>query len=152
MKQRIYTDTSVFGGCFDDEFLFYSTQIISEFKEGKKILVVSDLTLQEIEAAPEEVQNLLKTIPDNFREHVVLDKEANILAQKYIKEKAISSKHLVDAQHIAIATINRADVLISWNFKHIVNLRRIHFYNSTNLKHGYPILEIRSPREIIDAS
>jgi len=49
-----------------------------------------------------------------------------------------------------LATINRADVLISWNFKHIVNLKRIHGYNAVNLKLGYPILEIRSPKEIID--
>ena len=59
-------------------------------------------------------------------------------------------KFLIDAQHIAIATINRVDVLVSWNFKHIVNLRRIQLYNATNLKYGYALIEIRSPREVID--
>lgn len=60
------------------------------------------------------------------------------------------TEYLLDAQHIAIATINRVDVLVSWNFKHIVNLRRIHLYNSINLKYGYPLIEIRSPREVIN--
>jgi len=72
------------------------------------------------------------------------------LSKKYIEEKAVSEKYLVDAQHIALATINHVDVLISWNFKHIVNLRRIQLYNSINLKYGYPLVEIRSPREVID--
>jgi predicted nucleic acid-binding protein len=54
-----------------------------------------------------------------------------------------------DALHIALATAARVDVLVSWNFKHIVNLRRIHAFNAVNLKHGYPVLEIRNPREVI---
>lgn len=54
----------------------------------------------------------------------------------------------IDAQHIAVATISRVDVLVSWNFSHIVNLARIRGYNSVNLRQGYPILEIRSPREV----
>ncbi len=53
-------------------------------------------------------------------------------------------------KHFAIATINRVDVLVSWNFRHIVNLSRIRLYNSVNLKYGYPLLEIRSPREVLD--
>ena len=56
---------------------------------------------------------------------------------------------LVDAEHIAIATINRVDVLVSWNFRHIVNLQKIRGYNSVNLKYGYSLLEIRSPLEVI---
>ena len=52
--------------------------------------------------------------------------------------------------HIAIATIYNADVLASWNFKHIVNLNRIRLYNSINMRIGYKILEIRTPREILN--
>ena len=55
----------------------------------------------------------------------------------------------VDAQHIAIATVGRVDVLVSWNFRHIVNLVRIHGYNSVNLRKGYPMIEIRTPREVL---
>lgn len=56
---------------------------------------------------------------------------------------------LADAQHIAAATVHRADILVSWNFKHIVNLRRIHGFNSLNLREEYPLLEIRTPREVV---
>lgn len=151
MKLRVYTDTSVFGGCFDEEFLEPSNELMKEFKSGEKILVTSDLTLREIENAPQDIKNMFLSMPVGFREYLVLEEEAKDLAKKYIKEKAISPKYLIDAQHIAIATVNRVDVLVSWNFKHIVNLKRIHFYNATNLKYGYPIIEIRSPREILNA-
>jgi len=71
------------------------------------------------------------------------------IARHYIEEGVVSEEYLVDAQHIAIATVSRVDVLVSWNFKHIVNLSKIRVYNSVNLKYGYPLLEIRSPREVL---
>jgi len=80
---------------------------------------------------------------------VVLNEEARKLAEYYIKEGIVSEKYLVDAQHIAIATVYKVDVLVSWNFKHIVNLQKIKQYNAINLKYGYTLLEIRSPREVI---
>lgn len=78
-----------------------------------------------------------------------LTEEAFDLAKRYIEEGVLGGGKLVDAEHIAIATVNRVDVLVSWNFKHIVNLQRIRGYNSVNLKCGYPLLEIRSPLEVI---
>lgn len=72
-----------------------------------------------------------------------------MLATSYISSGVIGAAKKVDAQHIATATVHRVDVLVSWNFKHIVNLERIHGYNSVNLRHGYPLLEIRSPQEVI---
>jgi len=150
MKPRIYTDTSVIGGCLDIEFEKHSLELLEEFKTGSKIITISDLTLKEIEDAPTEIKEMLDSIPEKNIEYVELDDEARFLANKYIEEKAISENFLVDSQHIAIATINRNDVLVSWNFKHIVNLRRIHLYNSTNLKYGFPTIEIRSPREVIN--
>ncbi|MDZ7261875.1 MAG: PIN domain protein [candidate division KSB1 bacterium] len=150
MKLRVYADTSVLGGCFDEEFMTPSKALIEEFKRGYKILLVSDLTLKEIEEAPRKIQDILQSIPTDFKEFVILDDESKLLAQKYIDEEVISNKLLVDAQHIAIATVNRADVLVSWNFRHIVNLRKIRLYNSVNLKYGYSVIEIRSPLEVID--
>jgi hypothetical protein len=98
----------------------------------------------------QEVQDILAEIPERHIEYVELVEEAVNLAKKYIGEGVIGEGNLVDAEHIAIATVCRVDVLVSWNFKHIVNLQRIHGYNSVNLKHGYPLLEIRSPLEVID--
>jgi hypothetical protein len=82
-------------------------------------------------------------------EEVTFDAEASELAQRYLAAGVIGAPHLADARHIATATIKRVDVLVSWNFKHIVNLDRIHGYNSVNLRLGYAILEIRSPQEVL---
>ena len=147
---RIYVDTSVLGGCFDPEFKEWSEKLIGEFVSGLKKAVISDLTLREIEEAPEEIKEIERKIPEPNKEYVILDKEAEKLANLYIKEKVVSKKYIVDAQHIAIATINKVDVLVSWNFKHIVNLSKIRLYNAVNLKYGYNILEIRTPREVVD--
>ena len=128
MRLRIYIDTSVIGGCLDKEFQNASMELIDKFKRGEMIAVISELTTLELKDVPQEAVNL---------------------AGKYITEGVIGRGKLVDAEHIAIATINRVDVLVSWNFRHIVNLQKIRGYNSVNLKYGYPLLEIRSPLEVI---
>jgi hypothetical protein len=149
MKLRIYTDTSVIGGCLDKEFESASLQLIQRVKVGEVIIVVSDLTLLELELAPVKVKKILEEIPDDNKEYVEFQEEARELASFYISEGIVGASSLVDAQHIAIATVTRVDVLASWNFKHIVNLQRIRGYNSVNLRHGYPLLEIRTPQEVI---
>jgi hypothetical protein len=149
MKKRIYTDKSVIGGCLDIEFESGSISLFKGFSTGKNIIVVSSLTLVELEKAPKPVQDILKHVPSKFVEYLEFSESANDLAEMYLKEGVITMKSRVDAQHIAIATISRVDVLVSWNFKHIVNLERIHGYNSVNLKLGYPMIEIRTPNEVI---
>ncbi|MBI4054860.1 MAG: PIN domain protein [Elusimicrobia bacterium] len=148
MKQRVYIDTSVIGGCLDEEFTEWSNALFKEFRDGKKTAVISDLTRLELQEAPEKVQNVLTSMPTDLLENVSLSLEAQTLAARYIEEKIVTAKHMVDARHIAIATIERVDVLASWNFEEIVNLNRIRAFNAVNLRMGYPILEIRSPREI----
>ena len=146
---RVYIDTSVIGGCLDEEFSPWSNILFEEFKAGLKIPVVSDITMQEIEMAPLEVQKVVESVSDKL-ESVLLDREAAVLAKAYLDEKIITDKYLLDAQHIALASIEKVDVLVSWNFKHIVNLNRIRLYNSVNLKKGYALIDIRSPREVIN--
>ncbi len=150
MKQRVYIDTSVIGGCFDQEFEEWSNKLFDDFKSGEKMAVISDITLDELTDAPERVQNNFKTIPDENVEIIIADNESRILADLYINEGVVSKKNYEDALHIAISTINQVNVLASWNFKHIVNLNKIRLYNAVNLKNGYNILEIRTPREIIN--
>ena len=132
MRFRIYIDTSVIGGCLDKEFQNASRQLIDKFKLGEMIAVISELTTLELKDAPQEVQNIISEIPEENIEHVELTEEAVNLASNYIDEGVIGEGKLVDAEHIAIATINRVDVLVSWNFRHIVNLQRIRGYNSVN--------------------
>jgi predicted nucleic acid-binding protein len=149
MKQRVYIDTSVIGGCFDNEFEEWSNRLFDEFKSGNRIAVISDITLDELSDAPKRVQDNFYKIPEDHLEIILADAESRELADLYIQEKAVSIKFYEDALHIAISTINRVNVLASWNFKHIVNLDRIRHYNAVNLKSGYSILEIRTPREIL---
>jgi hypothetical protein len=149
VKSRIYVDTSVVGGCEDEEFAEHSVRLMDCFVRGDFILVVSPLTLRELDAAPEQVRKHLSRVPVAHVMTLQLDAEAMDLAEAYVAQGVISPKMRADAQHIAIATVARVDVLVSWNFKHIVNLQRIHGYNSVNLLRGYPTLEIRTPREVL---
>jgi hypothetical protein len=148
MKPRVYADTSVLGGCEDDEFRGASRRLLEAFATGELTLVLSELTLRELERAPEPVRMALLQVPAEFIEALALSTEAEELAATYIDEGAVGERMRADALHIALATVARVDVLVSWNFKHIVNLRRIHAYNAVNLKKGYPLLEIRTPREV----
>jgi hypothetical protein len=149
MKSRIYADTPVAGGCEDDEFKEHSLQLMECFAIGKFTLVLSDLTVQELASAPEGVRKHLSRVPEEHIEVVRLSAEARELADAYSHERVISATMRVDAQQVAIASVTRVDVLVSWNFRHIVNLRRIHGYNSVNLRNGYPTIEIRTPREVL---
>lgn len=152
MKQRIYIDTSVIGGCYDDEFEIWSNQLIEEFTEGLKIAIISDITYRELELAPIRVQKVLSRIPTNYIYEIETKAEAEEWAYKYIAEGAIVEKFYEDALHIANATVEEVHVLASWNFKHIVNLDRIRKYNGVNLKNGYQTIEIRTPREILKSN
>lgn len=133
----------------DEEFKNASKWLIDKFKQGKMTAIISDLTRLELKKAPREVKNIFKEIPEDNIEYVELTEEEVYLARKYIYEGVIAESKLVDVEHIAIATVNRVDVLVSWDFQHIVNLNKIHGYNSVNLKYGYPLLEIRSPMEVL---
>jgi len=146
---KIYADTSAIGGCFDKEFEEWSIQLFEEFKKGTKLLMLSDMTLQEVELARDEVRNKVKEVPDKYQIKVSITDEAIGLAETYIAKGALTNRSYNDAMHIALATIYIADVLTSWNFKHIVNLERIRLYNSINLRLGYRMIEIRTPREIL---
>ena len=147
MKPRLYFDTSVFGGHFDDEFSEHTIPLFERLRTNEFILLFSTVTQDELENAPEKVKNLVKGIKEEYTEFIEVTEEAVELASAYIDEKVVGQTSFADCLHIAIATINKADYLISWNFKHIVNVERIEGYNSINLKKGYKQLEIRSPRE-----
>ncbi|MCF8357199.1 MAG: hypothetical protein K9H26_00470 [Prolixibacteraceae bacterium] len=113
------------------------------------ILLYSSVTQDELENAPEKVRNLVRQIKTINTEFIETTDEIVDLALEYINEKVVGQTSLADCLHIASATINRADYLISWNFKHIVNIERIRGYNAINLKNGYKMLEIRSPRDFV---
>ena len=90
LRPRIYIDTSVIGGCFDDEFKTYSKLLFEEFISGKKNIVVSDIVLFELEGAPESVKEVLNSVPDNYIEYVFLNEKSVSLASTYLKEGVIA--------------------------------------------------------------
>ena len=150
MRQRIYIDTSVFGGYFDDEFAEHTIPLFDRLRNKEFTLLFSIVTQEELENAPDNVKKLVKSLKPESTTFLDTTDEAVDLATKYIEEKVVGQTSFADCLHIALATINRADFLISWNFKHIVNVYRIRGYNSVNLKNGYIQLEIRSPQEILE--
>jgi predicted nucleic acid-binding protein len=150
MKQKFYFDTSVFGGIYDKEFEEETLQLFERVKLGKIVCMYSDLTETELLNAPENVRTYFKNLPRENIERVIVSAEIIELATKYIEEKVVGKTSFDDCLHIATATIYKADILVSWNFKHIVNVYRIRGYNSINLRMNYIPLEIRSPKEIIE--
>jgi predicted nucleic acid-binding protein len=149
MKQRIYIDTSVVGGFFDEEFKEATQRLFKRLEDNEVKFVISDLLELELIQAPKHVNELLLKYSTDRFERIELTEEIMSLADRYIEEKVVGRTSLEDCRHIALATVNRVDVLASWNFKHIVNLDRIKGYNSVNLKLGYPTIEIRTPQELV---
>lgn len=123
MKKRIYIDTSVFGGYFDDEFAEHTIPLFNRLKNDEFILLFSTVTQEELENAPDEVKELVKSLKIELTEFLDTTDEVVDLAAEYIAERVVGQTSYADCLHIALATINRADFLVSWNFKHIVNVQ-----------------------------
>ncbi|MCL1938405.1 MAG: hypothetical protein FWF52_08440 [Candidatus Azobacteroides sp.] len=147
--ERIYVDTSVFGGYFEIEFKQWTKPFMEKFISGEFKLLYCQLTEIELIKAQAQVRDLIKLIPEEHIEFLSITSMAVSLADIYIKENVVGKTSIEDCRHIAIATLSNADILASWNFKHMVNVNRIRGYNSVNYKYGYKILDIRIPREII---
>jgi len=146
--QRVYIDTSVIGGCFDEEFAPWSNGLMKDFRLGNFKPVVSKVVALEVVDAPEKVQEIYADIL--LTEHDFLDTTSEIteLADRYLQRGILTANYYDDAQHIALATVAEADLLTSWNFKHIVHFDKIRQFNAVNLELGYKSIEIRSPREL----
>lgn len=148
MVPRVYIDTSVIGGLFDIEFSEDTKPFFERVEKGELKIVYSEITNDELTNAPDQIKNYLKGINSKQKEFVEISQEAVNLADTYIREKVVGKTSRADCIHIALATIYKVDILVSWNFKHIVNISRIRGYNSVNLKLGHQTLEIRTPKEI----
>ena len=147
-KLRIYVDSSVIGGCFDPEFEKWSNGLFRDFHVGTFLPVISDIVDAEMRAAPPNVAGKYAELLGLEPERIKLSDDAIALASVYIRENIVSQKYQDDALHIAHATIAQVDILVSWNFKHIVNYGKIRQFNSVNLRQGYNTIQIYSPREV----
>jgi len=146
-RQRIYLDTSVIGGCFDPEFEVWSKGLINDSRDGKFRLVLSDVTAAEIENAPEPVRELYEELT-SISEFLSVTEEALEVLEAYERRTILGTRFRNDMLHIALATVAEVDVLVSWNFRHIVRLDNIQRFNGANLELGYKTLAIYSPREV----
>ena len=146
---RVYADTSVFGGCFDDEFAEESKLFFADIKAGKFVLAISATTLGELERAPDYVQSVLAELPSEQVEVIEYCDEIARLRDAYLEARIVDSENKADAEHIASASIADVDFVVSWNFKHIVHYEKISGYQAVNLMNGYKEIRIYSPKEVV---
>ena len=149
-RPRIYIDTSVVGGCLDDEFLEASTALMERARRGGVLLLVSSLLIDELADAPPAVQQVMLDLPESCLARIDLDEEADALARAYLNAGVLNEGSLDDARHVAMASVHDADLIVSWNFRHIVQYQKIRGFNAVNLRQGYRNIEIRSPREVVE--
>jgi hypothetical protein len=147
-KFRIYVDTSIIGGCCDPEFEVWSKSLLADFSSGKFELLLSVLTDAEIRKAPKAVKTTYLQFRKCTKAVVKLSPEVIGLAEAYLDHKILPRNYASDARHIALATIAGADVLVSWNFRHIVHFEKIQKFNAVNIEFGYKPILIYSPREV----
>lgn len=145
----VYVDTSVFGGCFEHEFSDSSLKLFEEFKRGKKKMMISELVRDELYDAREEIKKQPDKVPRIFQVEVKRTVKAERLGRMYVAAGALGIKSLSDAYHVAMATLHGADMLASWNFKHIVNKGKIELFNYINQKMGYRNIKIQTPQQIL---
>jgi predicted nucleic acid-binding protein len=145
---RVYVDSSVFGGAFDEEFAEESNAFFDLVRNGRFAVVTSALVADEISTAPEQVAQLFEEMLRSA-EFTDVDSEVRRLVRGYIEAQVVTEKWRDDATHVALATVGRCSLIVSWNFKHIVHYQKIPRYNAVNVLHGYPSIAIYSPLEII---
>ncbi|MBI4569101.1 MAG: PIN domain-containing protein [Planctomycetes bacterium] len=142
-------DTSVFGGCFDEEFSRESRTLFEEIAAGKFSLVVSEATLFELQGAPNQVRAILDGMNEEDLEIVETTPEIEALRDAYLSAGVLGPASRQDAAHVAAASVADVDIIVSWNFRHIVHYEKIRAFHAVNLIHGYRSIPIHSPREVV---
>jgi hypothetical protein len=149
MSIRVYADTSVYGGVFDRAFADASGAFFALVRGGRFALLVSDGVRQEISRAPRRVRQHFDELLA-YMSLVPFDHAVLRLRDAYVAAGIVGAQWADDAGHVAAATVGGAELIVSWNFKHIVHLDKIRLYNAVNALNGYRAIEIRSPAEVIE--
>ena len=148
-KQKIYLDTCVFGGYYDKEFQKHTRTLFEKIENGEFEVYWSEIIARELRKAPQNVQEVENRIPKECITNIRVNEEVKRLSNQYIGMGIVSQKSLDDTLHIALATVHNIDMLISWNFKHIVHADKMKRYNAVSVMCGYKAIEIISPSNII---
>ena len=150
---KVYLDTSIFNLALDDknpDKKELTRQLFAAIKAGKYEVFISDIVMLEVNEAPPEIAGKLKElIADLDPEEIIAEREVYELAKKYIEQGIIPARYEDDALHIAVASVNNLDVIISWNFEHIVKYKTKTETAGVNSIMGYKSIEIYSPQEVI---
>lgn len=146
---RIYVDTSVIGGCLDEEFRHASVRLLEMARRGEAVLLLSGVLMVELDGALDDVRALLDTLPEEATDYLFASEESEALQSAYLEAKVVGPSSRVDAHHVALATVARADMIVSWNFRHIVHFDKIRMFNGVNLLRGYRAIEIYSPWAVV---
>ena len=153
-KLKLYLETTVFNFKIGDDSPEKKRDTIKLFEEiaqKKYIPYTSEYVLQELSRAEEQKRiQMLNLIEQYSIKILATDKNAELLADKYVSENIIPIKYRTDGVHIATATINDLDVIVSYNFQHIVKMKTIVGTESVNLREGYKRIGIYSPTEVIE--
>ena len=148
---KLYLDTSIPNFLFADEAQEeqkITQALFSQKFQNQYEFYISGVVLREIERAPAEKRGRLLEKLQNI-EALNFSEEAETLATAYLKAGALPKASAEDARHVAVATVDNLDAVVSWNFKHLVNLRRVKAINLVNEQMGYKHMVIVSPREVI---
>ncbi len=145
---RVYADTSVIGGVYDEEFKEPSRTFFEQVKSGQFILVTSAVVQDEMIAAPPTVRHFFEELL-GLAEVTDITASTLELRDAYLQAKIVTPKYSADALHVALATVAGCSLIVSWNFQHIVHFQKIPLYNAMNTLQGYQPIAIFSPREVI---
>lgn len=158
-KLRIYLDTSVINFVFADDAPDFQAATVDFFERHAESfeLLISDVVLLEIQRDPDIAHRtkLFQVVANHAVELLSSDQRETVeaLAMLYIERGVIPRKKVEDAQHVAYATIYQADILLSWNFKHLANVNREAKILAINHDAGYTYpLRLLSPLEVLDES
>lgn len=145
---RVYADTSVYGGTFDTEFAAASTKFFEEVRIGRFQLVIGAPVRDEIDGAPPQVRSLFDAIAP-LAAQADISAETLDLRNAYLEAEVVGEASTIDATHVALATLSNCQLLVSWNFKHIVHRDKAPRYNAVNTLRGLPTIGIYSPAEVV---
>lgn len=153
-KLKLYLETSVWNFFFADdapEKRDITKEFFNSVKKGFYEIYVSEVVFREVNNAPEDKKaKLAKLIEQCAPIRLDTAGEAEKLANIYLDKGIVPAAKRDDALHIGIATVFEMDGVITWNYRHLANLRKVELFHSANLEAGYfKRIEIVTPMEVI---
>ncbi len=141
-------NTSVFGGTCDKEFEVASRVFFERVRAGEFSVVISSTVSDELQDAPEPVRAFFRELAAHI-EVAEIDSASFDLQAAYLDAHVVGTRWDADALHVAVATVSECRAIVNWNFKHIVNFRKIPLYNGVNMAHEFPPIAIHTPQEVV---